>query len=592
MLIIFHLGGLAMFKLGNIKIGTKILTSVFIPIIALIMVVIISADTTIDLTNNITKRLHDENFVISSNILNADRDYYQAIVSYVDLQADSADNAAIEQKKKDFTENLSQVEDRVGKAFEIAKNSADIAGMVHNETNLSMIELFDQFYNHLEAWKGNYDLQTNKTKDVERFWSDFENAIGTLDKIEKVIEEYDNKIVDESIIEAKSRVFISINIAIMATLISILTGIFNLISIKKRSGRTVELIQKTSRFDLVHDGSYDSFRTEKDEFADIVNAELKSRSEFRNIIRNVINETSYLRQVVATTNNEISVLKESVEDISATTEELSAGMEETAASTQEMSATSAEIERAVESVADKAQDGAMTAKEINTRATTLMENFMNSYNNSNTIFEGVKTKLEQALEESKTVEQINVLANSILQITSQTNLLALNAAIEAARAGEAGMGFAVVADEIRKLAEDSKKAVIEIQQAVKTVTTAVGNLAAESNTLLGFVSEDVINDYKAMLEGTDKYSKDAGNISEIVTDLSATSEELFASIQGMMKAIDEINMAADEGATGTVTIADKNGQIVIKASKVCDEINTIMDTANKLEATVHKFITE
>ena len=581
-----------MFKLGNIKIGTKILTSVFIPIIALIMVTIISADTTIDLANNITKRLHDETFVISSNILNADRDYYQAIVAYLDLQADSADNAAIEQKKKDFTENLSQVEDRVGKAFEIAKNSADIAGMVHNETNLSMIELFDQFYNHLEAWKGNYDLQTNKTKDVERFWSDFENAIGTLDKIEKVIEEYDNKIVDESIIEAKSRVFISINIAIMATLISILTGIFNLISIKKRSGRTVELIQKTSRFDLVHDGSYDSFRTEKDEFADIVNAELKSRSEFRNIIRNVINETSYLRQVVATTNNEISVLKESVEDISATTEELSAGMEETAASTQEMSATSAEIERAVESVADKAQDGAMTAKEINTRATTLMENFLNSYNNSKTIFEGVKTKLEQALEESKTVEQINVLANSILQITSQTNLLALNAAIEAARAGEAGMGFAVVADEIRKLAEDSKKAVIEIQQAVKTVTTAVGNLAAESNTLLGFVSEDVINDYKAMLEGTDKYSKDAGNISEIVTDLSATSEELFASIQGMMKAIDEINMAADEGATGTVTIADKNGQIVIKASKVCDEINTIMDTANKLESMVHKFITE
>ncbi len=59
----------------------------------------------------------------------------------------------------------------------------------------------------------------------------------------------------------------------------------------------------------------------------------------------------------------------------------------------------------------------------------------------------IRERLEKALEDAKVVEQIGVLADSILAITGQTNLLALNASIEAARAGEAGKGFAVVAEE-------------------------------------------------------------------------------------------------------------------------------------------------
>jgi len=264
-------------------------------------------------------------------------------------------------------------------------------------------------------------------------------------------------------------------------------------------------------------------------------------------------------------------------------------MEETAASTQEMNVTSLEIEKAVESIAAKAQEGAVSAGEINKKATELSENFLLSQQSANKIFLDVKDKLEKALEESKAVEQINTLADAILQITTQTNLLALNAAIEAARAGEAGRGFAVVADEIRKLAEDSKSTATQIQSVTKQVILSVDNLSDNSNRLLTFMTTDVDRDYKTMLNATEEYKKDAELIDTLVTDFSATSEELAASMENMIKAINEITAAANEGAEGTNNIAEKAGLVTKKANDVIGQTSISKESSGKLLKMVEKF---
>lgn len=351
------------------------------------------------------------------------------------------------------------------------------------------------------------------------------------------------------------------------------------------------IVGKMAAFDLTtaDSASISKAARQSNEIGIIARSVLHLKEEFHSIISNVRGESTEVKDSVEKMLSDIGKLNASIEDVSATTEQMSAGMEETAASTQEMNATSFEIETAVESIAARAQEGLRTASEISGRAEKLNKGFSVSQRNAREILDLTSDKLNAALEDSKSIEQINTLSDTIMQITAQTNLLALNAAIEAARAGEAGKGFAVVADEIRKLAEDSKTAVIEIQQVIKKVTDSVDNLAASSNELLGFVSGDVDNDYKQMLHATEQYNVDASVVNNMIMEFSSTSEELFASIQNMIKAIGEVTAATNEGAEGTANIAEKTSEVANRSGEVVEQAGKSQQSAEKLIGLVSKF---
>lgn len=326
-----------------------------------------------------------------------------------------------------------------------------------------------------------------------------------------------------------------------------------------------------------------------DEVGDLSRAIKSMQKATVEIINGVVGEAKAVEQSARNVQSSMSYLDGEIEDVSATTEELSAGMEQTAASAQEMNATSTEIERAAEAIAEKAEEGAETAREISARAEELREKARMSQQLANTTQTEVDSKLRNAIEQSKEIEQISILSESILQITSQTNLLALNAAIEAARAGEAGKGFAVVADEIRKLAEDSKNTVSQIQSITRKVVASVENLAQSSQQVLDFVQLQVIEDYKAMVDTGEKYHKDAEFVSDMVMDFSATAEELAASIQNMLKAIGEISAANNQAAVGTQNIAEKTAEVSEKANHVAEIAASTMKSSENLMRMVDNF---
>lgn len=313
------------------------------------------------------------------------------------------------------------------------------------------------------------------------------------------------------------------------------------------------------------------------------------QNEIRELVGNVVSESAKSKTAVESTAVYVSKLTTNIESVSATTDELSASMEQTAANAEEINAITTEIEKAVGLLASKAQEGAISANEISDRAVKLVADAASSRKYADEITKEINENLRKSIEESRAVEKINVLSDAILQITSQTNLLALNAAIEAARAGEAGRGFAVVADEIRKLAENSKGTVTEIQHVASTVLSSVQSLSQTSEQVLEFLNTQVITDYEKMEQAGNLYSKDAEQIDLLVADFSATSEEVLASIQNMVKAIDEVAAATNEGASGTGHIAQKTSAVVEMVSEVLKLADNAKTSSEKLMDIVSKF---
>ncbi len=331
------------------------------------------------------------------------------------------------------------------------------------------------------------------------------------------------------------------------------------------------------------------YETRRDDFGNLARDLEGMKSSVAKLVGNTKVEADIIIDIVENINDNVRELNTNIEDVAATTEELAASMEETAASAQEMTITSTEIETASRSIAEKSQEAALQIVEISKRALSTKEDVEATQKKSAEMQYEIESKLQQALEQAKIVSEINMLSDSIMKITAQTNLLALNASIEAARAGESGRGFAVVADEIRQLAEQSKKAVGKIQAVTGEVTLAVDNLSGSAGSLLKFVSKDITESFNRLAGVASAYMEDAMYIDGIITDFSATSEELLASIQNIMSSVNEVAHAATEGAIGTGDIAEKIANITDKSSDVAKQVEESGNSSERLKVEISNF---
>lgn len=330
----------------------------------------------------------------------------------------------------------------------------------------------------------------------------------------------------------------------------------------------------------------------KDDFGQLAGTLETMRESVCGLLAQVKQEAANIDSVVETIDTNVSSLNGEIEDVSATTQQLAASTEETAASAEQINNMTQQIDGAAKEIAMRAQDGATEAEEIHKRAALTKESTVENRKKLKAMLGEIRERLEKALEEAKVVEQIGVLADSILAITGQTNLLALNASIEAARAGEAGKGFAVVAEEIRVLAEQSKDAVANIQAVTENVNEAVGNLANDANRLLDFVDTDMVKSFDDFEKMADDYNLDASKINDLVSDFSATSEELVASISNITEAIDGITTASNDSAAGTTNIAQKTVSIANGSAEVMKGAKSAEVSAGELRKNVSNFVIE
>lgn len=299
-----------------------------------------------------------------------------------------------------------------------------------------------------------------------------------------------------------------------------------------------------------------------DEIADLGNGINLFMDKLQEILKLIIENTNYMENVVAEVDGSVVKSNDSASDLSAMTEELSATMQDVGLSVNTINDNADNILKDVEIIATKSDDINQFSKEMKANAEKIESDARYNMVQTGEKVGNILDVLNKAIEDSKSVDQVNNLTNDILNISSQTNLLALNASIEAARAGEAGKGFAVVADEIRQLADSSRETANKIQSINSVVVAAVNNLSDNANNLVLYLQQTILPEFQTFVDGGVKYKENASYIENAMDEFVEKTDVLKKNMDEIAHSINTITTVVDDGAAGVNNAAISTQDLV------------------------------
>lgn len=299
-----------------------------------------------------------------------------------------------------------------------------------------------------------------------------------------------------------------------------------------------------------------------DEIADLGNCINLFMDKLQEILKLIIENTNYMENVVAEVDGSVVKSNDSASDLSAMTEELSATMQDVGLSVNTINDNADDILKDVEIIATKSDNINQFSKEMKANAEKIESDARYNMVQTGEKVGNILDVLNKAIEDSKSVDQVNNLTNDILNISSQTNLLALNASIEAARAGEAGKGFAVVADEIRQLADSSRETANKIQSINSVVVAAVNNLSDNANNLVSYLQQTILPEFQTFVDGGVKYKENASYIENAMDEFVEKTDVLKKNMDEIAHSINTITTVVDDGAAGVNNAAISTQDLV------------------------------
>lgn len=309
----------------------------------------------------------------------------------------------------------------------------------------------------------------------------------------------------------------------------------------------------------------------------------------RSIMLQISADSTQLGSSTETIAQSLITAKDNISDISSTMEEMNAAMEETSASLHQVDESVLHIMNSIGNISAKASSERDSAAEIMKKVQAIYESAKTDRTDAARQAAEMSEHMNERIERSRAVEQIDTLTAEIINITDQTSLLSLNASIEAARAGEAGKGFAVVASEIGSLADNSARAAGDIQRVSQEVILAVNELANESERMICFMNDTAMAGYERLLDNSKNYRDDVSRLSETMNDFADESMLLNDNVESIKEAVDAVNTAASESAKGIAGVTQMASNMTISMKIISDEAKGNSEVTRQLETEVGKF---
>ncbi|MCR5033618.1 MAG: hypothetical protein K6A92_12255 [Lachnospiraceae bacterium] len=583
--------------LKNLSIKAKLQVMTVPLMVAVIVAVIFSAVQIQNTSEEMTHVYYDTLYQVNSTLINADRDYYQAILGatqYYDIvNGYSSMPAAIVAEKSaekldDYVSNSQQVADEIQEVIQIASGNELLYRTMKTESGYTFEQAAAMFTEKLATWGTIFDV-ANNTGNWSEFNNHFSESRSLINEMQDLTTAWAEQEQDVVSMQIQHKILVSM-IAFGVLIVALI--ILGLIVMRQITGGIHSV---TEKLDELAGGELNlTFPADEELSKDEVGKIEKSAKMLTGKLREVIEKSKRMAAELAKAGTDLadsaSQASAASGQVTDAVGEISKGAVSQAESVEESASNTGMIGNNIEEIAGNVDEMDSYAADMSKSCDTAMSALKQLIRQSEEVTRSVQDIGDTINSTNDSAKKISEFTQAITDIASQTNLLSLNASIEAARAGEAGRGFAVVADEIRMLADQSRTSADEIKNITEQLledsasSVAVLEKLNESFSQQATQLDSTRSDMEQMSENVRNVRDTSGNIAGRVTSLTKAKDSLMGIISDL-SAVSEENAASTQETNASMEELNATFSVITESAQELEEI------AKELNDTISYFRT-